>query len=776
MSPRTTPQPLGTTILLLSLIVLSAFPLNAQEAIGRWRDCLDYSLVSLVEPAGDMVYAAGRNGIFVYDTLYGTVSQLSKSSGLSDAGIGTMAYDPTTQTLVVAYSNSNIDLVCGTRVYNLSDIKRSETSGDKTIYRIRFFNGNALLATGFGIVVVDLQRHEIKETLYIGPDGGYTQVADIALSADSLYAATTEGLKRISLAEPYMGVSDRWTADPRLSGMHIATLEWFDGQLLAATYTYDPARQTLYSLRGTTRTQWNGGDVRSMRVGGNKVTLSWSTGISCYDANLQQTDSIANLEWGDIDAHDAVVQPDGDIWIGHDWNALVHIRPNGSNETIHAAGPLSSDNVFRLVGFNKRMLLCPGGHTSTYASSFLGANLLTCTRNGWHSLDKSNGMLAGMSDVVDVAVNPYDTTELVAALWGQGLFSIRDNAVATLYNENNTDGALVPYSVSGYSTLRAGAVQFDYSGNLWVLVSHSSSALARRSPDGSWQRYPTTTLATAPALDKLVWDSITGYLWFCGRDNVIYVHDGNDRMARVSPNHGSKLQTDAVTALVQDRTGNLWIGTNKGIKVIYDGYNAFRNGGNGEISPVNCSNITITNGEFYEYLMAYESITAIAVDGANRKWVGTSSGGLYLLSSNGLEQLQHFTTANSPLFSNKIVAIGIQPYTGEVFVGTDRGLQVYRSTATYAESEPLDEVHAFPNPVRPNYDGPIAIKGFTRDGLVHITDAAGHTVYTTQALGGQAIWYGRTNSGEAVASGVYFIFAADGEGRHRSVGKVLIVR
>ena len=164
------------------------------------------------------------------------------------------------------------------------------------------------------------------------------------------------------------------------------------------------------------------------------------------------------------------------------------------------------------------------------------------------------------------------------------------------------------------------------------------------------------------------------------------------------------------------------------------------------------------------------------VDGANRKWVGTNSGGLYLLSANGQQQLEHFTAAESPLFSDKIVALSILPWNGELFVGTDRGLQSYRATATYAYATPQDDIHAFPNPVRPGYDGPIAIKGFTRDALVHITDAAGHTVFSTQAFGGQAIWNGRTASGEPVVSGVYYVFASDVEAGNRSVTKILVIR
>ena len=312
--------------------------------------------------------------------------------------------------------------------------------------------------------------------------------------------------------------------------------------------------------------------------------------------------------------------------------------------------------------------------------------------------------------------------------------------------------------------------------SVWMLNSRSPKPLVHLK-DGTFTSFSTESMTgTAAELDKVVFDSVNHFVWFAGRSNNIYVHDGDSRMARVDPNHGSKLETENVNCMVQDREGNIWIGTNKGIKVIYDGYRAFQNGGAGETSPVTCSNITITNGSFAEYLMAYENITCIAVDGANRKWVGTAAGGLYLLSAGGLEQLHNFTTRNSPLFSDKIVCLGIMPATGDVYVGTTEGLQVYRSTATYAEPYTAERVYAYPNPVRPGYDGPIAIKGFARDALVHITDADGHTVFSTQALGGQAIWNGRTHDGERVASGVYYVFASDTDGKNRAVAKILVVR
>ena len=745
--------------------------LQAQTAIGHWRDCLDYSMVLHVQPAGRYIYAAARGGVFRYDTIEDEVVRLNKTTGLSDVGIATIAYDSLSRTLVVAYNNSNIDLVRDGKVYNLSDIKRSEISGDKSIYRVRFRNGMAYLATGFGIVVVDLARAEIKETCYIGTGGTYTVVSDLVFSPDSIYAATAEGIKRVSVNEQNLNISDRWSADSRLTGVIVTLLEYFSGHLLAGGYTYDPEMLTLYCLDGHVTTAWNGGVVRSVHVGGGYVTLTHEESVVRYDSQLQRVDSLTTYDWGGLSCFDAVYTDSRTLWVGHEWASLMRLRA-GDNRYLQPDGPGAADNVYRLVPFNHRMMLCPGGHTTTYANSYLSPNLLTANGIKWYGLDQSNGALNNTSDLVDVAVNPTDTSEMVAALWGHGVVSIRDNAVQMLYNSGNTNGALMQY----YSTLRTGAVAFDASGNLWVLNSNCSHALARRTPAGVWSHYSTLAMADQPELDKLIYDSVNNYLWFCGRSNMIYVHDGNNRMARVNPNNGSKLNTDAVNALVQDRQGNIWIGTNKGIKVIYDAYRAFRNGGAGEVSSVNCSNITITNGDFYEYLMAYEGITAIAVDGANRKWVGTSSGGLYLISANGLEQLEHFTAENSPLFSNRIVTLAVHPRTGEVYIGTDRGLQVYRSTATYAETEPMEEVYAFPNPVRPGYDGPIAIKGFTRDALVHITDAAGHTVYSTQALGGQAVWNGRTVNGERVAAGVYYVFASDAEGGNRSVAKILIVR
>ena len=764
--------------LLLMAAVITTPHAVGQMAVGAWRDCLDLSIVYYVEVVGDEVYAAGRNGVLHYNYNTKECTTLSKSWGLSDVGVAKMVYDVPTASLVLAYHNSNIDILQDGVVYNISDIKRSDIVGDKDVYNIVCRNHLAYFCTGFGIVVVDLDRHEIRDTYRIGDGGRDVLVYSIAFTGDSIYAATAEGVKRISVAERHLGISDRWVVDSSFNGYTVTMLASFNNRIVAAGHISDTNVKVLLAATDTGYTAIDSGSIHSLRVGGGMLTVSSHEGISRYDTSMALVDRFTTFsDWADMSAWDAVSLYDGSVWAAHTWVGLVCFYPGGCYYA-EVNSPRTDDNIYRLVPTAGRMMLCAGGHTSTYANSWLSPTLNIATGRQWAELDLTNGALNGKFDIVDAVVNPNDTNEILIDCWGYngGIGSVRDNKVVAFYDQSNTGGALQNYTVGSYTTLLVGAMTFDKEGNLWVLNSHSSNVLVKRSTDGSWSHVSSEALGSLLQVDKLIYDSINGFFWFSGRDNMIYVHDGVSRMARVNPNNGSKLVTEAVNCMVQDMDGNIWIGTNKGIKVIYETSKAFAGGGNGQTSPVNCSNITITNGDFYEYLMAYENVTCITVDGANRKWVGTASGGIYLLSPNGLEQLRHFTFSNSPLLSDKIITLAIQPRSGELYVGTDYGLQVYRSDATYAEVTPEEHVYAFPNPVRPGYEGSVAIKGFTRNALVHITDASGHVVFSTQALGGQAIWNVRTANGNRVAAGVYYVFASDAEGSNRSVAKILVMR
>jgi hypothetical protein len=177
---------------------------------------------------------------------------------------------------------------------------------------------------------------------------------------------------------------------------------------------------------------------------------------------------------------------------------------------------------------------------------------------------------------------------------------------------------------------------------------------------------------------------------------------------------------------------------------------------------------------FAGLLFGDEDVRTMAVDGANRKWIG-SQNGVWLVSADGSKVIHRFSDRNSPLLNNMVHRIAVAPLTGEVFISTFDGICSFRGNATEAEAS-AGKVLVFPNPVPPGYSGMIAIRGLMRDGIVKITEPDGRLVYQTRALGGQAVWNGRNYRGERVSSGVYLVIAADDTGRERMVTKVFIVR
>ncbi len=767
--------------LILCLLLFTTISLQAQLPVGQWRDHLSFRVLNKVETAGERIYASSDNALFYYDIDDYTLQTVSKTHTLNDIGISTFAYDPVSHYLVVAYSNANIDLIKDDKVINLSDIKRSNISGNKKINTIRFNNHCAYLACAFGVVVVDLNRQEIKETYFLGPDGTYANINDIAFVGDTIVAATDNGILSAPKASPYLHIVSNWNRDENslLAGQTVKILDIApDGSLLAMTYDNSDGSSTLYRSLNHSFVPWITDTLRTMKVSHQQILVVRDRRLSIFDNNFQSVHELDDIDWMEMNVNDAVLSNDGQLWMAHQWTALAVCdpsNPENSLRIIEPEGP-ASDNVFRLVSFNDELLVCPGGHTTTYAGVYLPATLYSFKDNRWRQPDDPDHLLNGMYDLIHVAFNPRKPNIKMAATWGSGLVEINDNTVTAHYDQSNSDSCLVPYTEGDYVSLRTGGVAYDRKGNLWAINSKQPYGLIAHYTDGSWKKFNILNMVSGSDIDNILCDSINGLKLFWGHANKIFVHDGENRMAYIDPNNGARLETASVHCLVQDHNGAIWVGTNKGIKVIYDLSKAFQNGGNGEKSPVTCSNILYNENGINEYLLAYENITSIIVDGANRKWVGTNSGGLYLLSANGQKQLEHFTMAETPLFSDKIVALSILPWTGELFIGTDKGLQSYRTTATYAFATPQEDIHAFPNPVRPDYDGHIAIKGFSRNALVHITDAAGHTVFSTTSNGGQAIWNGCTNDGKKVASGVYYVFASSDDGDIRSVTKILIIR
>ncbi len=222
-------------------------------------------------------------------------------------------------------------------------------------------------------------------------------------------------------------------------------------------------------------------------------------------------------------------------------------------------------------------------------------------------------------------------------------------------------------------------------------------------------------------------------------------------------------------SIAEDHEGAIWIGTSTGVAVYNSPSRIWNSDSFYAIQP----SVDINDGNYHP-LLETETITSIAVDGANRKWIGTKNSGVYLVSENGEQEILHFTNENSPLFSNSITAIGINQLSGEVFIGTDKGLISYMGDATGGKPA-FENVYVYPNPVRETYDGPVTVSGLLENTDIKITDISGNLVYHTTSLGGQAIWNGKSLNGNRVKTGVYLVFCSDEFGEQTHITKLLFI-
>jgi ligand-binding sensor domain-containing protein len=370
---------------------------------------------------------------------------------------------------------------------------------------------------------------------------------------------------------------------------------------------------------------------------------------------------------------------------------------------------------------------------------------------------------------MSLVVDPSDKNHLFIGSSGAGLLEVKNVAAIKFYRDTNST-LLQQFGNPGQ--VKVHGLVLDDEFNLWCSNAGVNSVINVRKNDGNWKRFlfPGKINSSAKTGDMVM--DLNGYLWMIVYENI----GGKDGILVFNPNRTVDNTADdqfdlvdfgsnRVRCMAKDKDGTIWTGSDVGVYVFYPP----------SITP---QQILIRQDNAYQYLLAGEVVTAIAVDGANRKWVGTENGGIYLFSPDGQEQIHHFTFDNSPLFSNNISSIAIDAKNGEVFIGTDKGLMSYQSDAVEASADVVgcNDILVYPNPVEHSYEGPVAIKGVVPNGIVKITDVNGGLVYQTTALGTQAIWNGRNLQGEEVSTGVYIVFSSDPTSENTCVTKLMYFR
>jgi ligand-binding sensor domain-containing protein len=375
-------------------------------------------------------------------------------------------------------------------------------------------------------------------------------------------------------------------------------------------------------------------------------------------------------------------------------------------------------------------------------------------------------------DIITVAAN-NSGTELFYGSFGGGLIEMTQGQPNKIYKQNTGLKA----AVGDPNSYRISGLALDQEQQLWISNYGSPTPLVVKKPNNTWVSIPIPFYVTENALSQIVIDDVNQKWIVAPKGNGLICYQHGNSIDNLGDDHwkyfrsgigNGNLPDNEVYCLAKDKDGIIWVGTGKGMAIFPCASEVFSTGCEAYL-PI------VQNGNFNGYLLSNETITAIAVDGANRKWVGTKNG-VWLLSATGEKIIYHFTENNSPLLNNHVNQLTIDPKTGEVFIATETGLCSYRSTATADHEGNEETMLIFPNPVPPNYNGTIAVNGLSNNALVQITELNGRLVYQTRSLGGQAVWDGKNYKGIKVSSGVYLVLVTDEKGKAKKIGKLFFIK
>jgi len=761
------------------ILFLAVNKLDAQIALGKWRDQQPYSHAEKVIEVENKIYCSTTGGLFSFNKEYGDFEKISKVTGLSDIGISTLVYNEENKILLIGYSNGNIDLIKNNQIYNIPDIKRKQITANKKINNVLFINQYAYLSCSFGIVVLDIDKYEIKDTYLIGETGNYIEINEIAFDGTFLYAASEFGIYKADINSSNLASFTNWNKLQDIPNYNksYSAIKSFNNKLIA-NYNESTTNDIIYLYNGT---NWSILDTsmhvknNSIHIYNNKIIISSNYQVNIFD---EQIINLNKIDWyldAQVNSKDAIIGLDGIIWIA-DYNiGLVKFSEGWKFEKLHPSGPKNNEAVSMSVkGGN--LWVTAGGVDASYGNLWKEFNMYNFSNEKWTNFDNSNlGNTNGVLDPYKVIVNPKNPNQLFVATWGTGIVEINNNKINSIYKDNNSSLQTIYETGSPY--VRIAGICFDQNDNLWCTNQLVASPISVKKTDGSWKSFSLGGFINWPRIGEII-STIYNHKWvvlnsgggvFILDDNGTIDNDADDKYKKISiTDNNNNAISNEVYSIVEDKSGYIWIGTSQGAVVYYSPENFYTGEGFYAQRPI----ITL-NGDT-AYLLKNEIVTCIAVDGADRKWMGTLNSGVFLISPDGTEQILNFNESNSPLYSNSIVSIAIDDLTGEVYFGTNRGIISYRSDAIDGKNG-YGNIYAYPNPVRETYDGPITITGLIEDSNVKITDISGHLVYETTSMGGQAIWNGKTFSGDRVHTGVYLIFCSDKNAQKTKVAKLLFI-
>ena len=748
------------------------FQICVSQPFQNWKGYFSYNQIKDLSESSTKVYAAAENALFTKNLSSNDIKTINTIDGLSGQTISAIYHSDTFNKTIVGYEDGLMIVINdadGSMLNVVDIINKNIPSNIKRVNHFMEYDGVVYVSCDFGIVQYKLATLEFGDTYFIGPAGQEIKVYQTAIYNGDLFAVTQfYGIRKAAITNPNLIDFAQWQV---FDGGFWNGIVTFNNQLIALN-----ANNKVYKYNGFFFDEFGtiGQPGLDIRATSNYLVVTSSNHVFIYNTSLSQIIHIQNAQIASIPVTFTCASVVNEmIYIGTNENGIVSspISSPTNFEFIMPNGP-NMNNMFSINSSSSYLWSVYGGYDIfynpfTYIPSMGPASFGISKYNestGWRNIPYSD--LLGAKALVRISVNPNDENELCIASYNDGLIKIVNDVPTTLYNAANS-------SMEGVAP-RINSTAYDKSGNLWVTQSREQRGLHVLKSNGTWATFDMQTILTDYASNdfcKIAIDK-SGTKWIASYKNGVVAFNESSNIGFKKLSEGvdlGNLPSQDVRAIAVDNRNQVWIGTNRGLRVL-PSTGSYNNDEQMKANPI----IILEDGLAQELL--YEQfITDIAVNGSNQKWIGTADSGVFLFSSNGQETIYHFTKDNSPLPSNVINDIDINAVTGEIFFATDRGMVSFQGTAT-KPADNLDAVYVYPNPVRPEFVGTVKIAGLISKANIKITDIEGNLVYETTSEGGTVEWDTKAFGKYNVASGVYMIFIAAEDASETAVKKVMIIR
>lgn len=772
-------------LLILMAIPVFSFTTQGQRALYTWGDYLNYSRGLLVERLGDEVYVGCDNGLFIYNISDNSLTRLSKVNGLSDIGITYLAVNRDKELLIVGYESGNLDLIRNREITNFTAIRNSSVIGDKSIRHIYFDEDIAYISTGVGIIAFDVERIEVRDTYEILPTGALP-INQITIVNDTLFAATIEGLYKGSLNTD-LTIFANWEQELSIPDpfSNVNDVASYAGNLFINLRQSSPPG--VYLREGS---DWNivvgNGDVIEMKESPGGLAINTNYYV---DFRNETGDNFLILnDYGlepDMRLSQAFMDADGTAWMADTYRGLVRYTAESGYTFIAPDGP-ARNSSFNLE-INDGRLWVAGGtplHPGTWSNTFQTNGFFKLYQGEWLNFERDAYPFIFDEKLFDIPIaypDPDNPDNAYIGTWFSGMVTVSGDEILELYDEMNSslgvrDEFVIPEP--GENWVGVAGIRKDRDDNVWMTNGFADAPLSVFKADGTWEAFDLEgNLGTNTLLTQLIINQ-DGNLWMVRNRGGVVAYNYNETIDNPDDDEvivfgsgagNGGLPVEEVYCIQEDLDGEIWVGTADGVAVFYSPFDAFSD------DPSDARQILVEQDGIFQFLLEGQSVSCIAVDGANRKWIGTFGSGVFLLSEDGTEEVRRFTKENSPLFSNMINDIVVDEQSAEVFIATEEGILSFQGDAALGEFN--NECNTvYPNPVRETYSGPITIQGLMRGSDVRITDTRGNLIASLSSTGDRAIWDGRNTNGQRVATGVYFALISDESGESTCVSKILMVK